>query len=240
MIVRTDGDALTLVTQPDHARLAHDILLGWQADGFPERGSRDVILLAAAEHDNGWLEPDAEPLVDPGTGLPYDFLDMPDPVKQGVWPRGIARLARVSTGAAALVAEHALTIYARYQGHADWQSFFDTLRSAQTELLRGDPAAERGLPEDYRFLYLGDLLSLIFCNGWTQTFEADGRRITLVGDELQVAPDPFGGAAVPLRVRSRRIAARRYASDAELRGAIAAALDVTIAGVAIGRSENPR
>ena len=51
---------------------------------------------------------------------------------------------------------------------------------------------------------------------------------------IRVTPDPFGGRAVPLAVTARRIPARRYASDADLRDAVAAAPPVMLRGVAQG------
>ena len=57
------------------------------------RPRRDAILHAIAEHDNGWAEGDAAPSVNPATGQIFDFISAPIAVRQGVWPRGVARLA---------------------------------------------------------------------------------------------------------------------------------------------------
>jgi len=54
MIIRPDGDTLLFITQPDHARLAADLLQHWtEAAGHP-RG--DALAIAVREHDNGWRE----------------------------------------------------------------------------------------------------------------------------------------------------------------------------------------
>ena len=114
MIVRSDGTAQLLITQPDHAALAGRIMECWAADAFAAAPRRTEILLAIAEHDNGWREVDGAPLVDAATGRVLDFIHAPDAVRQGVWPRGVERLAHAPY-AAALVAQHALEIYARYR-----------------------------------------------------------------------------------------------------------------------------
>lgn len=235
MIVRPDIHHLLLITQPDHAALAGRIMEAWRADGLPAHPDRHTILLATHEHDGGWAEPDAAPLADPVSGAPFDFLEAPIAVRQAVWPRGVAHLVEAHPYAAALVARHALNVYRRHRDSADWSGFFAVMERHETDALaraRGEQRA--GWPADYRFLFLGDLVSLVFCNGWTQPFEAEGYRIILTPAGILVKPDPFGGRRVPLAVTARRIPAHRYASDAELRGALAAASAVTLEGVAEG------
>jgi hypothetical protein len=233
MIVREDGDGLLLITQPDHARLAAEIVEAWTADGLPAHPRRETILLATCEHDNGWREPDAAPTVDE-RGRPHDFASAPAPIRQGVWPRGVTRLAARSPYAAALVAQHALTVYERYRGDRDWTSFFARMERMRDELLEKGVGTPDPFFDDYRFVRLGDLVSLVFCNGWTAPEEELGVRVSLAGDRVVVTPDPFGGRAVPLTVRARRVPARPYASDADLRQALSAAAPVTIAGAAAG------
>ncbi len=235
MIVRPDIHHLLLVTQPDHAALAGRIMEAWRADGLPAHPHRGTILLATHEHDGGWIEPDAAPLADPVSGAPFDFIEAPAEVRRAVWPCGVTRLVETRPYAAALVARHAMNVLRRYRDHADWCDFFRTMERAEADALARASAAERaGWPADYRFLFLGDLVSLVFCNGWTQPFEAEGYRIILTPAGIRVTPDPFGGKRVPLAVAARRIPARRYASDAELRDALAAAPAVTLEGVAEG------
>jgi hypothetical protein len=254
MIVREDGASLWLITQPDHAGLAADLMAAWRADGLPDRPSRDAVMFATAQHDLGWTPLDAAPTVDPDRGRPVDFIAAAAPMKQQVWPGAVARLAEQSTYAAALVAQHALTIYRRFRGDAGWRTFFDTMEAARDRWFSSDvrPDGTSGGPidppvparltflQDYATLRTGDLLSLTFCNGWTEREHAEGYTIALRGRELTVAPDAFGGAHVPFRVRARRIPARGYASDDELRAVLAQAPDEFLTGTAIGREEDTR
>ena len=68
MIVRQHDSWLLLITQPDHAALAARVMQHWVADGLPTHPLRSSIFHAIAQHDNGWQEVDASPLVD-GAGL---------------------------------------------------------------------------------------------------------------------------------------------------------------------------
>ena len=126
MIVRQTADAFQLITQPDHAALAAAIME--HSVALADHPRRASILFAVAEHDNGWSEPDAAPLIDPATGVPLDFISAPNDVRQGVWPRGVARLAD-DPWAAALVAQHAIVIFNRYRSEPAWTQFLCEMRS---------------------------------------------------------------------------------------------------------------
>lgn len=254
MIVRRTGDALQLITQPDHARLAgaimqHSVALA----GHPRRTS---ILLAITEHDNGWTEPDSAPLIDPATGIPLDFISAPAAVRQGVWPRGVARLAHDSW-AAALVAQHAIAIFDRYRDDGEWAGFFAGMEKTRNAMLDAGPVLEDGpsnggtvaldrpsmedLAADYRFLGLGDVISLTFCNGWTDVQRFHVWSIHLSGSRVSVGPDPFGGRSFPIQIDAREIPAGRvsarpaFHSNREFRDALAAARVTTLKGIVAGQ-----
>jgi hypothetical protein len=228
VIVRHAGDALQLITQPDHARLAgaimqHSVTLATH----PRRAS---ILLAITEHDNGWSEPDAAPLIDPATGFPLDFISAPIAVRQGVWPRGVARLAH-EPWAAALVAQHAIAIFQRYRGDGAWTPFF-----AEMEIARRAHLTTSGLPvhelvADYQFLGFGDLISLTFCNAWTDVQQFGAWSVRLSGQQVLVWPDLFGGKTIPIGIEAREIRQRAFGSEAELRDSFAAARITSVQGV---------
>src|SRR5262245_49386437 len=98
------------------------------------RPRRNAILLAIGEHDNGWAEEDAAPTIDPASGAIADFVSVPLSVRHAVWPRGVARLAD-QPWAAALVAQHALTVYDRFRNVAEWASFFREMEEARDAMV---------------------------------------------------------------------------------------------------------
>ena len=220
MIVRQTGDLLQLITQPDHARLAGEIMQ--HADGLAEHPRRASILLAISEHDNGWKEPDAAPLVDSTTGFPLDFISAPIAVRQGVWPRGVARLAD-APWAAALVAQHALVIFDRYRGDPAWTRFFTEMETTRRELLETSGLLLPELLADYWFLGLGDLISLTFCNGWTDVQHFDRWSVRLSRSQVFVWPELFGRSTIPIAIDAREVRRRAFRSDAELREELATA-----------------
>ena len=232
MIVRHAGDSLLLITQPDHAVLARTIMERWTSDGLPDSPRRESILLAVGQHDNGWHAVDVAPLV-LTDGRIADFVAAPADVRRGVWPRGVASLAG-DPWTAALVAQHAAFVYSRFAGDPDWAPFFEEMHA-----LRDHHCARAGLDagtlrRDYDFVRLGDLISLTFCNPWTDPQEHGGYRITGDGKDLVVRPDPFGGARVAFAIRARRLPNRAYADVEDARRAWEGADVVTIEGTIRG------
>jgi hypothetical protein len=231
VIVRPVHQSLQLITQPDHAQLARTIME--QCVDLAARPRRDAILYAIAEHDNGWTEEDAAPTVNPATGSVIDFVSAPLSVRHAVWPRGIARLA-ADPWAAALVAQHAITVYDRFRSEAEWQSFF-----AQMEAARGVMLLASGLPlddlaADYPFVRLADLISLTFCVGWTDEQRFGDWTIQLSGTRVLVTPDAFGGATIPIQVEAAVIRNQPFRSDEELREALRDAGTTTLRGEVAG------
>ena len=241
MIIRPNREGSILIRQPDHAALSEGLMTAWRTDGFPPRASRPAVLVAVREHDNGWLEPDAIPIRDPDTGLILDFVGAPLAVRQSVWPRGVERvLRRFGPYEAALVAQHPLTVYERHRGEKDWSTFLsamEDLRDSHLALARAvPPRSSEAFLGDYAIVSLGDLLSLVFCNGWTGPFEGWGYRIRLRGLRLTVSPDPFEGAVIPLSVHGRLVQSRPFDSDDDLRDEYERAPRVRVEGEAVGVS----
>lgn len=236
MIIRPNGKTLLLITQPDHAALAARIMRRWQDDDLVRSPRRDDILYAIEHHDDGWVDVDRAPLVDVATGALLDFIAAPETVRRGIWPVGVRQLGADTPYAAALVAQHALHTYRRYQGDAAWTSFFHEMETLRALHLR--TAARATLDEllhDYRWLRTGDILSLAFCNGWTDVQHDDrGGSARLTNDRLLLTPDPFGGASVPLAVTAREMSAMPVASAAHAAAAFARAPAATLSGIAAG------
>jgi hypothetical protein len=246
MIVRRDGHDWLVMTQPDHAALAGDLMEAWRADGLPDRPTRARVLRALREHDDGWRETDAAPLVD-AEGNPYDYMKIPLPIRQGIWPRTVDRLAADDAYVAALVAQHAVTVYRRYHADPAWQDFFtqmgqrrdDLVARVMTESASAGSASFGSFLLDYTVLGVGDLFSQVFCNGWPQPYLIEGYQAILRDDRLTISPDPFDGATVALEVVARRIPARPYASDQDLRDTLAQAPSQRLTGLAIGGERQP-
>lgn len=233
MIIRPAGDVRHLITQSDHAALAGRIMEHWASLGVA--GRRDSILRAVREHDNGWREPDAAPSVDPATGAILDFIGIATAVKQGVWRRCLDGVSD-APWTAALVAQHAISVYDRFRGDPAWDVFFADMEAARTSFLASAGLAMESLVRDYVYVRLGDLASLAFCNAWSEPQMLGPWTIRLLdGRNLLVEPNPFVHD-VPIAVDARALPLTPFASDAALAAAMHAAPVVTLTGLVVGRT----
>jgi len=231
VIVRAAGDRLQLITQPDHARLARSVMA--HCAPLLTRARKGSILQAIAEHDNGWTEEDAAPRVNPATGQVFDFVTAPDRVRQGVWPRGVARLSN-DPWAAALVAQHALTIYERYRTEHEWRPFFTEMEGTRDAMLDASGFPLDELLPDYVFVRLADLISLTFCTGWTDQQRFGGWMVQRSDARVIVTPDAFAGSEIPVEIEARDIRNQPFRSDDELRSALSQAHRATLKGSVSG------
>jgi hypothetical protein len=198
------------------------------------RPRRASILNAVGQHDNGWAEPDGAPIVDPATGNPVDFVSAPLAIRHDVWPRAVQRLAH-DPWAAALVAQHATTVYERYWNDSDWTLFFARMTRLRDEMVSASGVEPAALSADYVFVRLGDIISLAFCTGWTDALHFAEWTVFPTGTDVYVSPDPFGGAVIPLEVQVRVLPRGPYRTDAQLQSAFADANVITLHGTASGR-----
>ena len=235
MIVQRKATSLLLITQPDHAALAARLMEHWRADDFPRAARRQSILDAIDRHDNGWQELDEAPIVD-ANGRILDFISAPDEMKRGVWPRGVERLAN-RPHVAALVAQHGLHIYRRHRSDSSWAAFFAELTTLRDASARQADVSNEELRRDYFFLRIGDLISLTFCNGWTDKQTDDsgsGYEMQLAGNRLAISPDPLDGREVPLEIVARELPDGVFHTQDTATAAFARAPRVILRGMAVG------
>jgi hypothetical protein len=231
VIVRPVHDGVLLITQPDHAQLARAIME--HCVPLATRPRRDAILHAIAAHDDGWAEEDAAPTVNPETGNLVDFVSAPVGVRQATSLRGVERLGQ-DAWAAALVAQHRLTVYERFRFDAEWVSFFAEVDAARGAALCASGALLEELVPDYALLRIADLISLAFCTGSTAEQRFGGWVVRLSGARVVVTPDMFGGVVIPIEINARKIHNRPFRSDAELRDALREAPTETLRGGVVG------
>lgn len=231
MIVRHIQNQIQFITQPDHARLAGRVMEYCVALRHEPR--RGAILQAIQRHDDGWQEEDEAPPVDPQSGEVLDFIHAPLPVRQGVWPRSVAKLER-EPWAAALVAHHAVFVYSRYRNDPSWSAFFERMEASRNALANRSGLTLPALESDYAYLRLADLISLVFCTGSADPFEFAPWRIQPSETGVIITPDPFAGVTVPLEIEVRSLPFQRFSTSADLSDALRRAGVVMVRGTAMG------
>src|SRR4051794_14930642 len=106
MIRRDDRDRWLLISQVDHARLAAEVAGAWGNARFARPEPVAWTLPAIAHHDDGWAAWERRPRIDPGTGKPFSFFEMPIADSIDLWRSSIARCAQESDFGGAIVSRH--------------------------------------------------------------------------------------------------------------------------------------
>jgi hypothetical protein len=127
-----------------------------------------------------------------------------------------------------------LTVYGTTRTDPGWSDFFALMTARRDALLGRSGIDLPTLEADYAFVNAADRISLAFCTGWQTPLESFGRRIILNEHTVEVTPDPFGGARVPLRILARRLPSGVYPSSASLRSALDTAPVEFLTGAAVG------
>lgn len=231
MIVRYIQDKIQFIPQPVHARLAGRVMEHCVALGREPR--RDAILQAIYRHDDGWQEEDEALHIDAQSGEVLDFIHAPLPVRQGVWPRSVAKLAH-EPWAAALVAHHAVFIYSRYRADSSWSSFFEQMEASRNALADRCGLALSALESDYEYLRLADLISLVFCTGNSDRVAFAQWTVQPSETGVIVSPDPFAGQSVPLDVEAQTLPLQRFSSTGAVRDLLRHADVVILRGTVTG------
>jgi len=223
MIVTPEDRSLRIVTQSDHAHLAGEIAALWRSDALPENPRRADIVFAAREHDNGWRETDSAPWVDPTTGRPHDFTDLPDGPRIELWRRGVERYAGRRPYAALLICRHAEELLGDRRGEEPWdEGLFERLDELVEDLSEETGASRDQVETDYRFVALADRVSLALSARWSEPFAVCDHHGRVDGDTVLFYPFPLAGAT-SFTLRCRSIPDRRYADPVDLIGALAGA-----------------
>jgi hypothetical protein len=219
MLLREDGDAVVCIGQPAHAWLSGQLARAWALDPVDPW---EEVCLAAEQHDLGMSEWDGAPELNPETGRPYSFIEMPLATHLRLWTAAPQRMLPQSRYAALLVSMHGTALYEMRDlsrmsesDVAAVRSYLEGQRALQERLSAGlDPEQ---VTRNQRLIWIWDFLSLALCLGW------DGRSVEgITVRKGTIDPWPFREAQVTMRTEGRRLEGR-FEDEAEMRAALDAA-----------------
>ena len=238
MIRRDDGRSWLLVSQMDHARIAGEIAGVWGNETVPPLPRPAVLVPSVRFHDDGWKEWESEPTVDPETGGPRNFTEMPMPEATSIWVRSIEQAAKRNPLDGLWVSKHFtyLAEQIRPSRRSDKTEKFaiDSFLASQKPLrsvwrgkalkqFEGIPELEAGIEIGLKWLQFFDALSLWLCcapRTEPNTFTLpDGTPLIArpqSPEDIVLDPWPLKPKLITLSVLARRIVARKYADQAEL------------------------
>lgn len=232
-----DGSALA-VSQPAHAWISGQLARAW---GGPVAGRErldEIFILAAAQHDIGWLPWEAAPTRDPATGRPHSFVALPREAHTALWSAGVATAeACYGPHVALLISLHGLAIYALTPDEARAPDDLAAVRRFRAEQeavqarLRAAVAATAAEIADQSAILLAlDLISLVVCGTMGRAprrtppvpLAGGGMPLSLAfadegWDRLAVDPWPFRDASVTVECVARHLPSAGFADEVTMR-----------------------
>ena len=254
MLLRREPAEFILIGQPAHAWVSGQLARAWGNEHFGNIAPWEEVCLAAEQHDIAHAAWETAPILNPQTGRPYSFLEMPTHMHLALVSRASALLLPQGRYAALLVSLHFTGLYeasvARRTSSEDRQAvqdFLDREYSFQQRVLatlRDDPyyapyAAPGIVARNRQLVRIWDALSLALCFGLQpqQSFPhvpTMSGEMTLTLTRMEddptrgtVDPWPFRQDAVTLRCEGRRLP-ETFTDEDAMRTALARAPWVTI------------
>jgi len=200
VLVRPEGQGALLITQQAHAWVSGQLARAWGNGRVDPPEPREQVCLAAEQHDLGMASFDMRPDLDPETGFPVSFMDMPLERHLAVWRVAPRRMLVQDRYAALLVSLHGTALYERREPVPAVRAYLEEQRALQLELatLLGVPDEE--LERNQRLIWIFDSLSLALLLGWDPFEVGDIRRR---GHTLE--PWPFRRESLSVRCDARRL-----------------------------------
>jgi hypothetical protein len=225
VIVRKQGtNELILIGQTDHSRLVGQLAAHWGNEKFEVPKPYGSMVRAATFHDYGWLRYETSPLINPDTGEPYQFLQVPLGTTQlNAYQWSLDWLAGIDRYAGLIINMHRTGLWKnRYEmiKHPSGYNLREMSPEIREFIQRNEIWQERErlswdsvtLWTNYRLMQVWDLLGLYFCcqdpyedyiepvpNSYS---ENDGIRLTMKPKGPgRIAFDPYPFDVRPCRVQ---------------------------------------
>jgi hypothetical protein len=216
VIVRPDG---LCITQPAHAWVSGQLAAAW------EPRPPDEVCLAAAQHDLGMAQWDAAPELNPETGLPYSFLEMPLDTHLGLWAQAHRPALVQDRWVGLLVSMHGTLLYERRARTPAVDGFLAAHRAFQEEVRESLGVGEEEARHWQRLIAAWDWMSLVLCLGHEEgTVDLDPplRMHHEPDAPVVVDPWPFVGDELTVACDGRRLQGR-FDDESKMRATLEAA-----------------
>jgi hypothetical protein len=213
MLLRHTEDGYVAISQPAHAWVSGQLAAAWGNDLVGQVAPRDEVCLAAEQHDIGWFAWEANPTLNPETGKPRTFMELPTSQHVTVWETAGPDALVYGPYVALLVSMHGTGLYQRHDFGRDSD---EEAAAARRFIRNGAGFEERMLGQlaqesfychvsepdmiarNSRLIAVWDAMSLMLCGGLSAM-----REVTRVpaGNEaitIRMVPDDSTPALISL------------------------------------------
>jgi hypothetical protein len=244
MLFRAEADRVLAISQPAHAWISGQLLDAWD-----EPVSRP-LLLAAEQHDLGWLDWEVAPTFDARTGRPHLFRDVGAFSHAPMWARGVDRaLGAWGSHVALLVSRHGGVIYRRFATRhqldeadaAAARHYLETQAPKEHEWALALGLDEARLTRESGLIAFVDNLSLALCGELATPLELEApdrgggsRTCRLTAREgrpfdFLLSPWPFREPSLTVEAEARALPIEgRFADEAAMKAWLASAPRTTV------------
>lgn len=215
---------MVVVGQASHAWVSGQLARAWGNQRFAVPEPREEVCLAAEQHDVGMAEWDLQPSLNPRTGRPHSFLELPLETHLRLWAAAPAKLLSQCSYAALLVSMHGTALNERRDPATLSASqrklvrdYLESQRQLQAALAERLGADHAELARNQRLLWTWDSLSLALCLRWQALHLAavpapEGvRELSLTeteADRFTLDPWPFATRRVDVGCEGRTLLGR--------------------------------
>ncbi|PPS43345.1 DUF3891 family protein [Chroococcidiopsis sp. TS-821] len=130
MLHRQESAGLVVITQPTHSWVAGCIARVWGNEKFGVFAPREEVCLGAEQHDIGWVVWETAPTLNPKTGYPYNFMELPTETHTKIWSGAKQLALPFGRYATLLVSLHGTGLFER----RNWQTSLESSRLVQAYL----------------------------------------------------------------------------------------------------------
>lgn len=254
MLHREADGGYLVITQPAHAWLSAQIASAWGNERTGQIEPRAELVLAAQEHDIGWLAWESSPTLNRQTGRPHTFMELSTTDHLGVWAPAGPRALVYGPYVAMLVSMHGTGLYERHDYTRDTDAEAEAARRFAREgaafeermrrQVRNDPqrqqfASDESISRNRRLVAVWDAMSLFLCSGLRGErqigdvpMQDRASFITMspgdsIDDPVQIAPWPFAGKRLEVIVPGRKVN-ETFSDETVMRKALEVAEWVTL------------
>jgi hypothetical protein len=202
VLVKPDGDKALLITQQAHAFVSGQLARAWGNERFPAPQPRREVCLAAEQHDLGMASFDLDPTINPDTGFPHSFMEMPLDTHLEIWTHAPLRMLAQDRYAAMLVALHGIALYQRREPSRPVLAFLDAQREFVDSIAADLGVGREEIERNQGLIWTFDSLSLALLLDW-DPFTLDVVEVERRGSTLD--PWPFAEDTLTVACDGRRL-----------------------------------
>jgi hypothetical protein len=225
MLLRHEDEdrVVTVIGQASHAWISGQLARAWS----PRPEPFEQVALAAEQHDVGMAEWDLRPTLNPETGLPHSFLELPVQTAIGLWAQAPYKLLTQSRYAALIVSMHGTALQnlrdldkLTSTDRALVEAYVEDQRRLRERLIEQLAADREQLARNQRQVWAWDSFSLGLCLDWERT-TVDGIELTRIGrHRFTFSPWPLTASELYVYGEGRRLHGR-FETELELHDALA-------------------